>query len=149
MYAGRNELRHCLWLIALFAAGAVHAKELPKPLFIESTNQTLAPPPADQAQILFVEPINKIQGRFPVGIFELDGDKRTLLAVTAWKSKIAVLLPPRKHMLYASQGGVGHIMEANVAGRDRLLRGNDQRGAGQSAAGGDEQLAGEDRGGSR
>jgi len=118
-------VRHWLVILALLATCTVQAKEKPKPLFIESANQTLAAPPADQAQIVFVEPINKIQGLFSNGIFELTGEQRTLLAVTAWKSRTAILIPPGKHTFYASQGGVGHIMEGNVEAGKRyyvLLR---------------------------
>lgn len=106
--------RRLLMLLAALVCVGVEAKEKPKPVVIESVNYALAAPPADQAQIIFVEPINKIQGLFPVGIFELIDNKRTLLAVSWWKGKTAVLLPPGKHVLFASPGGIGHIMEANV-----------------------------------
>jgi hypothetical protein len=106
--------RRLLMLLAALVSVGVEAKEKPKPVVIESVNYALAAPPADQAQIIFVEPINKIQGLFPVGIFELIDNKRTLLAVSWWKGKTAVLLPPGKHVLFASPGGIGHIMEANV-----------------------------------
>jgi len=111
--------------LALLASFAVHAKEKPKPFFVDSAVQSVSAPPSDKAQIVFLEPINKIQGLFPVGLYEIDGDNRTLLGITAWKSKTAVLLPPGKHLLYASQGGVGHIMEARVEAGKRyyvLLR---------------------------
>jgi hypothetical protein len=109
---------------ALAATGAV-AKEKPKPVVVEVPDYVLAAPPADQAQIVFVEPINKIQGLFPVAIYELDGDQRSLLAMSWWKGKTVVLLPPGKHVLFATPGGLGHIMEANVEAGKRyyvLLR---------------------------
>jgi hypothetical protein len=103
-------------LLALLATLAGCATEPPpKPQFIEAPTQTLAPPPADRAQVVFLEPINSIQGLFPVGIFEVDGDSRTLIATTGAHSKASVLLPPGRHMLLATQGGgVGHFLEANV-----------------------------------
>ena len=111
-------------VVALAASGAL-AREKPKPVVVESPNYVLAAPPADQAQIDFVEPINKIQGLFPVAIYELNGDNRTMLAVSWWKGKTVALLPPGKHMLFATPGGLGHIMEANVEAGKRyyvLLR---------------------------
>ena len=50
-------------------------------MVVESPGYVLAPP-ADQAQLIFVEPINKIQGLFPVADYQLDGDTRTLLAMS-------------------------------------------------------------------
>lgn len=113
-----------LLLIALatLASAGAFAKEKPKPWVIESPNQSVAAPPPDQAQIIFVEPINKIQGLFPIAIFDLNDNKRTLVAVSWWKGKTAVLLSPGKHLLYANPN---HIMEANVEAGKRyyvLLR---------------------------
>jgi hypothetical protein len=115
-----------LVLFTLVLALAGCATEPPKPHFIESPNQTLAPPPPDKAQIVFLEPINSIQGLFPVGLFEVDGDQRTLLATTGAHSKVAVLLTPGRHLLMANQSGmVAHFLEANVEAGQRyyvLLR---------------------------
>ncbi|HTU64853.1 MAG TPA: hypothetical protein VMF52_02790 [Steroidobacteraceae bacterium] len=108
--------------VAALAATGAFAKEKPKPTVVEVPDYVLAPPPADQAQIVFVEPINKIQGMFPVGLFEIVDDKRTLLGMSWWKGKTVVLLPPGKHLLYASPN---HMMEANVEAGKRyyvLLR---------------------------
>ena len=119
-------MRRWTWIAvaALAATGAV-AREKPKPVVAETPGYVLAAPPADQAQIVFVEPINKIQGLFPVAIYELNGDARTLLAVSWWKGRTVALLPPGKHMLFATPGGLGHVMEANVEAGKRyyvLLR---------------------------
>jgi hypothetical protein len=111
--------------VASLAAMAAGAKEKPKPVVAESPNYVLAAPPADQAQIVFVEPINKIQGLFPIAIYDLTGEQRSLIAVSWWKGKTAVLVPPGKHMLFATPGGIGHVMEANVEAGKRyyvLLR---------------------------
>jgi hypothetical protein len=111
--------------ITALAVTTVAAKEKPKPVVMESPNYVLAAPPSDQAQLVFVEPINKIQGLFPIAIYELIGEQRSLLAVSWWKGKTVVLLPPGKHMLFATPGGLGHVMEANVEAGKRyyvLLR---------------------------
>ena len=118
-------LYRSMLLAALVVVGGC-ASEPPKPQFVESANQTLSPPPPDKAQIVFLEPINSIQGLIPVGIFEIDGDSRTLLATTGAHSKVAVLFEPGRHFLMANHsGGVAHFLEANVAAGKRyyvLLR---------------------------
>jgi|SRR5215831_13244995 len=117
------------WYVLLFTlllALAGCATEPANPQFVVSPNQTLAPPPPDKAQIVFLEPINSIQGRAPVGIFKVDGDKRTLLATTGAHSKVAVLFTPGHHVLMANtSGAVAHFLEINVEGGKRyyvLLR---------------------------
>ncbi len=104
-----------LALAALIATLAGCATEPPPPpQFAETPSQALAPPPADRAQIVFVEPINSIQGMLPVGIFEIEGDRRTHIATTGAHSKTVVLLPPGRHVLMATQGGIAHFLEAKV-----------------------------------
>ena len=108
-------------LAALASTGVAAKKEKPKPTVAEVPNYVLAAPPADQAQIVFLEPINKIQGMFPLCILDVTGDKKKLLAMSWWKGKTVALLPPGKHLLYAPS----HIMEANVEAGKRyyvLLR---------------------------
>lgn len=109
--------RYFLFALATFLAlsGFVTAKEKPKPLFVESADQTLQPPPADKAQIIFLEPINSIQGLFPVGIFTILGDTRTLIATTGAHSKASVLVSPGKHMFMANHSGmIAHFLDAEV-----------------------------------
>ena len=96
----------------------------PPPLLVDSPSQTLAPPPADKAQIVFLEPINAIQGLFPTGVFELNGKDRTLLAIVASHGKTAQLVAPGHHTFMAYTG-TSHLMEANVEAGKRyyvLLR---------------------------
>lgn len=114
-----------LFAFVALASFGIGAKEKPKPVVAEVPGYVLAAPPADQAQIIFVEPINKIQGLFPVAIYELNGEQRTMLAMSWWKGRTVALLPPGKHLLFATPGGLGHIMEANVEAGKRyyvLLR---------------------------
>ena len=107
-------------VMAMVSMGAL-AKEKPKPWVEEVPNYVLAPPPADQAQIVFVEPINKIQGMFPICVMNVTDNKRQLLAVSWWKGKTVATLPPGKHLLFSGM----HVMEANVEAGKRyyvLLR---------------------------
>lgn len=114
------------WLVAWALAMPFCAQgAAPPPPFTEVAMPQLPTPPADSAQIVLLEPINKIQGLFPIGIFELEGDKRRLVGVSSWRSKSIVLLPPGKHLLMASPGGISHYLEANVEAGKRyyvLLR---------------------------
>jgi hypothetical protein len=97
----------------------------PAPLFADAS-VTLTPPPADKAQIIFLEPVNAIQGAFPVGVYEVNGTERTLLAELASHTKSVQLVTPGHHV-FASNfgGGTAHILEADVAAGKRyyvLLR---------------------------
>jgi len=98
--------------LCLLLSLPVLAADPPPPPFVVVPDYTIPAPPADQAQIVFLEPINKIQGMFPAGIYVIEGDQRRLVNVTSWKSKSVANLPPGKHMLLSSH--VGHLMEANV-----------------------------------
>jgi hypothetical protein len=96
----------------------------PAPLLVDAKNQTLAPPPADKAQIVFLEPVNAIQGIFPTGVFELDGNDRKLLAIVSSHGKTAQLVAPGHHVFMA-YAGTSHVMEADVEAGKRyyvLLR---------------------------
>lgn len=108
-----------LILVAVFlmfsGMGAEAAKEKPKPLFVPATSQSLPTVPDDKAMIVFLEPINSIQGLFPVGIFEMEGDKRTLIATTGSHSKAAVFVTPGRHTFMANHSGmIAHFLDANV-----------------------------------
>jgi hypothetical protein len=104
---------HILFAILMALGGC--ATEPQKPLFVEAANQTLAPPPPDRAQIVFLEPINAIQGMIPVGLFEVNGENRTLLAITGSRTKVALLFPPGRHVIMANHSGmIAHYLEANV-----------------------------------
>lgn len=114
-------------LLAFGASSAAEAKkEKPKPLIVEAVDQALPPPPVDAAQIVFLEPINKIQGLFPVGIFAVEGEQRRLLAVSGHHSKAVVNLPPGHHTLMANHSGmIAHFLDADVEAGKRyyvLLR---------------------------
>ncbi|HSI37831.1 MAG TPA: hypothetical protein VK946_02045 [Methylotenera sp.] len=118
---------HLFTLFAmLLAIGGCATEPPPRPQFVVAANQNLPPPPQDRAQIVFLEPINSIQGMFPVGIFEINDNNRTLLATTGAHSKVALLFTPGRHILMANQPGIAaHFLDANVEAGKRyyvLLR---------------------------
>jgi len=110
-------LRSLLILSAVVLAGCASGPP-PAPLFADSS-APLAPPPADKAQIIFLDPINAIQGMFPVGVYEVHGSERTLLAQLASHTKSVQLVTPGHHVFASNPGGVAHIMEADVAAGKR------------------------------
>jgi hypothetical protein len=119
-------LRSSFVLLALLALAApVFAGDEPQ-FVIDSASQVLQPPPADQAQIVLLEPINKVQGFFPVGVWSLNGDQRTLLTVTSFQTKSVLLLPPGKHRLMSTNMLTKvHFLDATVEAGKRyyvLLR---------------------------
>jgi len=93
---------------------------------VDARSQVLQPPPADKAQVILLEPINKIQGYFPVGVWSLEGDQRTLLTVTSFQTKSILLLPPGKHRLMSTNMLTKvHFLDATVEAGKRyyvLLR---------------------------
>jgi hypothetical protein len=56
-------------LLCVLFTLSVRAVDPPPSPFLEVADATIPAPPADQAQIVFLEPINKIQGISPAGIF--------------------------------------------------------------------------------
>ena len=103
------------------AAGSAQAIDPPPRVFTVSAVQTPPPPPADKAQIIFIEPINRSRGLYPVALYEL-GDDRKLIGVTSYKSKTIVHLDPGKHMIMATQGlKIAHLLEANVEAGKRYF----------------------------
>ena len=123
-------LRSLRTLSALVLAGGASGPP-PAPLFVDSS-AALTPPPADKAQIIFLDPINAIQGAFPVGLYEVNGSERSLLAELASHTKSVQLVTPG-HPVFATNfgGGSAHILEADVVAGKRyyvLLRFIDAQG---------------------
>jgi hypothetical protein len=85
-----------------------------EPPMKESANQSLPPPAADKAQIVFLEPANAIAGAFLNGVYELDGDQRKLLAITGPHSKVALDFSPGHHRLASNSGLFAHVMDVDV-----------------------------------
>jgi hypothetical protein len=104
-----------LFVLALLAVSGTTMAKKPPPLFVPSADQSLPAPPADKAQIVFLEPINSIQGLFPVGLYEVDGENHVLIAITGAHSKAAVLVAPGHHVFMANQSAmIAHFLDANV-----------------------------------
>ena len=110
--------RSLLTLSAIVLSGCASGPP-PAPLFADSS-APLATPPADKAQVIFLDPINAIQGMFPIGVYEVHGSERTLLAELASHTKSVQLVTPGHHVFASNAGGgTAHIMEADVAAGKR------------------------------
>jgi len=102
-------------LLFVLLSPACFAAFDPPPVFVDAPSQELQPPPADKAQIVFLEPVNKVQGYFPVGLYELNGDTRTLFAVTGSQTKTVLLVDPGKHRFMSTNILTKvHFLDADV-----------------------------------
>jgi hypothetical protein len=79
----------------------------------------LPPTPADRAQIVFIKPSGTMPGH-PVGILQVDGDKRELLAVLARGNYAVATVPAGQHRFMAHVG-VTHFLDANVQAGERYV----------------------------
>ncbi len=105
-----------LWMMVAFCAltAPVYAADEPQ-FVVDAANQMLQPPPADKAQVILLEPINKVQGYFPVGVWSLKGDERTLVTVTSFQTNSILLLEPGTHRLMSTNMLTGvHFLDATV-----------------------------------
>ena len=110
---------HTLLTLSVVVLAGCASGPPPAPLFADSS-APLTPPPADKAQIVFLDPINAIQGLFPTGLYEVHGSERTLLAELASHTKSVQLVTPGHHVFASNQGGgTAHILEADVAAGKR------------------------------
>ena len=107
-------MKYSVWLLLALSSVSLAAFD-PLPVFVDAPSQELQPPPADKAQIVFLEPVNKVQGYFPVGIYELNGDQRTLLAVTGAQTRSVLLVEPGKHRFMSTNVLTKvHFLDATV-----------------------------------
>jgi hypothetical protein len=116
-------------LVLLIALGVLSAPAFaadPPQFVVDAANQELGPPPTDKAQVILLEPINKVQGYFPVGVWSLKGDERTLLTVTSYQTKAQLQFDPGKHRLMSTNMLTGvHFLDMDVEAGKRyyvLLR---------------------------
>jgi hypothetical protein len=106
-------MRRCFSMLALVACTLPLAAA--EPFFVDAANQDLPPPPPDKAQVVFLEPVNKIQGGIPVGIWSMNGPERTLLAVTGAQTKALLLFEPGQHRLMSTNMLTkGHLLDMNL-----------------------------------
>jgi hypothetical protein len=113
-----------LEFVILFAIlGGCASKPLPKaPLF--TLVEPFVPPTPDMAQIVFLSPDDAPTLADTNALYELDGDRRVLVAALAAHTGSFDQVKPGHHV-FMTYGRSGHLLEANVEGGARyyvLLR---------------------------
>lgn len=95
------------------------------PLVIDSTDQALAPPPANKAQIVFLNPSNSIGGAFLTGVYDVKNSDKEFLGMLGSKMKVVQNVEPGKHLFMAHTIAYAHFLDADVQAGKRyyvLLR---------------------------
>lgn len=113
--------------IAAALALALSGCASPPPLNQLSAQQTVQSPPADQAQIVFLNPANSVTGAFLVGLYDIAGSERSFYGMSGPMSKIVQTVAPGKHrfMAHNTAGGQSYLLDADVQAGKRyyvLLR---------------------------
>lgn len=104
--------------LAATLAGCATVPASPQaPLFVDAASSFVSPTP-DLAQIVFLAPADRPVLDAANALFELDGDRRVLLAVLAAHCGSFQSVKPGHHVFMA-WGRVGHLLEANVEGGAR------------------------------
>jgi hypothetical protein len=88
--------------------------------FVATPATTLAAPPPDKAQIVFVMPKNLFVESAVVGVYDVRQNDRTLLAMVPSHGKTVQLVTPGRHRFMTNFGAAGtHIMDADVVAGKR------------------------------
>ncbi len=82
-----------------------------------SADQTLSPPPADKAQIVFLQPFKPLGGNADTPLYDITADKAELLNVLSSKGKVAVLVAPGRHTFMISGMGLAALQADVEAGK--------------------------------
>ena len=105
----------CLRLFASLAFLLLAAcADAPPPFFNAAPDQTVPPPRADKAQVVFLNPSNAISGAFLAQIYEVKGDTKEFFGMLGPKTKMFVNVDPGKHLFMLNQAGLGQFVEANL-----------------------------------
>lgn len=84
------------------------------PMINTSADQTLPPPPADKAQIVFINPGNAVAAAFLSGVYDIKGDNKELFGMLGSKTKLFQNVDPGHHLFMANTLKVSHLLEADV-----------------------------------
>jgi hypothetical protein len=85
-------------------------------LAADSSSQILTPPPADKAQIIFLNASNAISGNYFTGIYDVKENEKELLGMLQMGSKTKLLqnVEPGKHIFMSNMTSHSHFLEADV-----------------------------------
>lgn len=99
---------------AILALSACASSGPPPPLnYVEATT-TLSAPPADKAQVIFLQPKNLFLEHASVAVYDITGTDMTLLSMLPTHAKSVHLVTPGTHRFMAAYGAHNYVMDANV-----------------------------------
>lgn len=84
------------------------------PMINPVADQTLPPPPADKAQIVFINPANAVAAAFLSGVYDIKGENKELFGMLGSKTKLVKNVEPGRHLFMSNTIAVSHLMEADV-----------------------------------
>lgn len=84
------------------------------PMLNPVADQTLPPPPADKAQIVFINPGNAVAAAFLSGVYDIKGDNKELFGMLGSKTRLVKNVDPGQHLFMANTLANSHLMEADV-----------------------------------
>lgn len=113
--------------IAAALAFALTGCATPPQLNQVSAQQTVQKPPAEQAQIVFLNPANSVTGAFLVGLYDIASPERAFYGMSGPMTKIVQTVAPGKHrfMAHNTMSGYSYLLDADVEAGKRyyvLLR---------------------------
>lgn len=113
--------------LASLVAMLLSACAAPVPLITPAAKQTMESPPADKAQIVFLNPANSISGAFLVGLYDVTAAERTMYGMLGPMSKMVQNVEPGKHrfMAHNTAGSNSYLLDADLEAGKRyyvLLR---------------------------
>lgn len=117
-----KSIRLFLALAVLFLAGCASTN----PMISPTEDQTLPAPPADKAQIVFLNPNNAVAAAFLTGLYDVKGDEKEFYGMLGSKTKLIQNVAPGHHLFMGhTMLANAHFLEANVEAGKRyyvLLR---------------------------
>lgn len=115
MFASRGMVRSALLAVTVAMAGAAFAKN---PWVSETTEQALALPPADKAQIVFLRP----SGYFPslmTSLYEVRPERDVPVSMIGGHQKVVYEVEPGRRVFLSNNGVGAHFLNADVAAGKR------------------------------
>lgn len=102
-------------LVALCTVFLLGCETTPAPpMALPALNQTVATPPPDKAQIIFIQPFKPVFGEAHLtGLYEVKGEKKEMLGVLASQGRLVKLVEPGQH-LFMTHGFGASLLRANV-----------------------------------
>jgi len=108
-----NVIKTFVVVAALMLSGCASAPFIPS---VNSDSQALPPPPANKAQIVFLNSSNAITGPYFTGVYHVKNNEKELLGMLGMgaKTKMVQNVDPGRHLFMAHMVAYSHFLEADV-----------------------------------